>query len=373
MLLVLALCAGPAVGAPVVAIQDDQISNDPDPTMIGVRADRLASTGARWTRIDIDWSLVAPSRPANPDDPDDPAYDWARYDAMMIAMRDRGIGVMVTLLGTPPWASVGGKWNSAPRPSDGGAFAGAVARRYNGSWPAPGGGTLPAIRTISPRNEPNINLMTSPQCRRLKNKRWVPVSPAAYAGLLRVAYPKIKAANPRIRIVAGETAAGIQRGGCRNASTTIGTLEFVALLKKALGKRRPPWDVWAQHLHPVGPPDRAAFFPSWRTLPQLTRALNAMHPSRRMPMIVSETSYATTYTAYHRYFVTESQQAAYVTRTYALAARQRQVELVVWFNLQDHRDWSAGLFRDDWSAKPSFNRFRSLATTSVLPPKWTLP
>jgi hypothetical protein len=362
--------AAPAVGAPVVAIQDDGISNDPNPDTIAFRVAKLASTGAPWTRVDIDWTYVAPTRPANPDDPDDPAYDWSRYDTMLSALRERGIGVMITLLGTPPWASDSGKWNAAPRPADGAAFAGAVAKRYSGSWPKKGGGVLPAVRSISPRNEPNIDLMTSPQCRRLAGGRWVPVSPQAYAALLRAAYPKIKAGNPKVRVVAGETAAG-DNGGCRNASTTIGTFDFVRRLHNALGGgRKMPFDAWAQHMHPVGPPDRAAFFPSWRTMPQLTKLLNTMHPKGRMPVIISETSYATTYTAYHRYFVSEAQQAAYIDMTYKLAARQPQIEVVVYFNLQDHRAWSAGLFRDDWTAKPSLAVFRRRAQSTALTSRW---
>jgi hypothetical protein len=362
--------AAPAVGAPVVAIQDDGISNDPNPDTIAFRVAKLASTGAPWTRVDIDWTYVAPTRPANPDDPDDPAYDWSRYDTMLSALRERGIGVMITLLGTPPWASDSGKWNAAPRPADGAAFAGAVAKRYSGSWPKKGGGVLPAVRSISPRNEPNIDLMTSPQCRRLAGGRWVPVSPQAYAALLRAAYPKIKAGNPKVLVVAGETAAG-DNGGCRNASTTIGTFDFVRRLHNALGGgRKMPFDAWAQHMHPVGPPDRAAFFPSWRTMPQLTRLLNTMHPKGRMPVIISETSYATTYTAYHRYFVSEAQQAAYIDMTYKLAARQPQIEVVVYFNLQDHRAWSAGLFRDDWTAKPSLAVFRRRAQSTALTSRW---
>lgn len=364
------VAAAPAFGAPVVAIQDDQISNDPNAETIAYRVAQLASTGAKWTRVDIDWSYVAPTRPANADDPDDPAYDWSRYDTMLSALRDKGVGVMITLLGTPPWASTTGKWNAAPRPADGGSFAGAVAKRYSGSWPKRGGGLLPAVRSISPRNEPNIDLMTSPQCRRLANGRWVPASPRAYAALLRAAYPKIKAGNPRVIVVAGETAAG-DNGGCRNASTTIGTFDFVKLLHTALGGgRKMPFDAWAQHMHPVGPPDRAAFFPSWRTMPQLTALLNRMHPKGRMPVIISETSYATTYTAYHRYFVSEAQQAAYIDLTYKLAGRQPQVEVVVYFNLQDHRAWTAGLFRDDWTAKPSLQVFRRRAAATALTAKW---
>ena len=165
-----------------------------------------------------------------------------------------------------------------------------------------------------------------------------------------------------------------ESGGCKNAITTIGTFEFTRLLHKQLGGGRDmPFDMWAQHLYPVGPPDRAAFFPSWRSLPGLTKLLNKMHPTNRMPLIISETGYTTSYSPYHRYFASEAQQAKWVDLTYKVAAQNAQVELVVWFNMQDHRNWPAGLFRADLSKKPSFSRFRALATRTPLSAKWALP
>ncbi len=370
----LVVWATPAIGAPVVAIEDDLVFHLTDPAQIDTRTDLIASTGVKYTRLGLDWNHVAPTRPANPDDPADPAYDWSRYDRMITNFRRRGIGTMVTLNGTPPWASTSGKWNASPRIADGAAFAGAVARRYNGSYPAPAGGTLPAIKTISVRNEPNIYLFTTPQCARVGN-RWAPVSPTFYAALLTASEPKIRAANPDVLIVAGETGSTKQEsGGCKNAITTIGTFEFTRLLHKQLGGGRDmPFDMWAQHLYPVGPPDRAAFFPSWRSLPGLTKLLNKMHPTNRMPLIISETGYTTSYSPYHRYFASEAQQAKWVDLTYKVAAKNTQVELVVWFNMQDHRNWPAGLFRADLSRKPSFSRFRALATRTPLSAKWALP
>ena len=92
-----------------------------------------------------------------------------------------------------------------------------------------------------------------------------------------------------------------------------------------------------------------------------------------MPILVTETSYTTAYSVYHRYFVTESQQEKWLDLTYQLAEREPQVELVVWFNMQDHWDWPAGLYRDDWTAKPSLARFQQIAAKRPLPTKWALP
>ncbi len=369
-----AVGAVPATATPVVAIEDDLVFHLTDPALIDARTDLIASTGVKYTRLGLDWNHVAPMRPANPENPSDPAYDWSRYDRMISNLRARGVGTMVTLNGTPPWASPSGKWNASPNIADGAAFAAAVAGRYNGSYPAPGGGTLPAIKTISVRNEPNIYLFTFPQCRRVGAK-WVPASPKAYANLLRASTPKIRAVNRKVLIVAGETGSTKQEsGGCKNAITTIGTFEFTRLLHKELGGgRRMPFDMWAQHLYPVGPPNKAAFFPSWRNLPGLTRLLDRMHPTGRMPLIISETGYTTSYSPYHRYFASEAQQAKWVDLTYKVAARNPRVELVIWFNMQDHRNWPAGLFRADLTKKPSFARFRALAISTPLSAKWALP
>ena len=368
-LLVAGVCAAPAAAAPIPGLDDDHIVNLTDPVAIAARADTAAATGARWMRVDLDWSIAAPTRPADASNPDDPAYAWGRYDAIISAYRDRGLGVLIDVLGTPPWASSSGKWNAAPSAVDGGTFAAVVAQRYNGTWPKPGGGVLPAIKAISPRNEPDIDQFTTPQCRRV-GSRWVPVAPKNYAQLMKAAYPRIKAVHPTVLVLGGDTGTAGDKS-CSSANTPIGTLNFIRAVHKELGNtRKVPFDAWAQHVHPVGPPTKAAFFPSWKTLPQLTKVINKMHPKNRMPLLITETGYATTYTAFHRYFVSEAQQASYLTQTYQLAAKIPQIELVIWFNLQDHSAWSAGLYREDGSEKPSLATFRQSVLTYPVGGKW---
>lgn len=365
--------AAPALGAPIVAIEDDLIWHYTQPAAVTERVNNIAATGAKYTRIGIDWIHIAPTRPANPEDPADPAYDWGRYDLIIGGLRSRGIGVLVTLHATPSWASNSGKVFATPRTADAASFAAAVARRYNGTYPNPLGGLLPAIQSLGVRNEPNISLFNSPQCKKV-GRRWVPVAPKAYADLLIASEPKIRAANPNLIIVAGEMGSNAANSKCGPANSSLGSIEFTRELHKALGgKRKVPFDMWAQHIYPVGPPDRVVFFPSWKRLPEMMTVVNKMHPTGKMPLIISETGYTTSYTPYHRYFVSEAQQAAWLTLTYQVAARNPQVEMVVWFNIQDHRNWTAGLYRTDGSKKPSFDRFRTIALGSVLSPRWALP
>jgi hypothetical protein len=373
LIAVLAVGAGAARATPVVAIEDDLIWHDTRPEVISARVDQIASTGAQYARIGLDWIHVAPARPLNPEDPADPAYDWSRYDRILVGLRERGVGSMVTIHKTPTWASDSGKEFATPRTADAASFAAAVAKRYNGTFPNPAGGVLPAIRSLGVRNEPNISIFNAPQCRKV-GRRWVPVAPKAYAQLLTASEPKIRAANPNLIIVAGEMGSNAADSKCGPANSSLGSIEFTRLMHKALGgTRNVPFDMWAQHIYPVGPPDKVAFFPSWRNLPQMMKVVNRMHPQGRMPLIISETGYTTSYTPFHRYFVSEAQQAQWLDLTYRVAARNAQVEAVVWFNIQDHRSWTAGLFRADGSKKPSFDVFHRIAMADPLPATWALP
>ena len=78
--------AVPATGvAGVAALQDDVLTTAPLAS-IPTRIDMVKQTKAKVTRIDILWSLVAPTPPANAADPNDPAYDWSRLDAIFTGL-----------------------------------------------------------------------------------------------------------------------------------------------------------------------------------------------------------------------------------------------------------------------------------------------
>jgi len=357
--------AAPATGS-VVALQDDRLPNHSGPEL-EARLDMLAASGTRVTRVDVLWDQVAPSRPADPRDPDDPAYRWDRYDEILRGLTARGIGVVLSYYRTPPWGSAGGRPQAAPRPAEAAAFAGAMARRYSGRHTA-GGRVLPRVRRFEIWNEPNIDQFWSPQCRRAANGGFAPVAAYRYAALAHAAVREIRRSQPDAIIIGGVAgpAGGVteRRKNCRTGTESVSPVTMVARLRA----ERVAIDAWSQHLYPIGSPGEAVFFPSWRTLPQLQRALDRLRPG--LPVYVTETGYHTSYNRFHRYFVSERQQADWLEETFLMARRNPRVALTVWFNLQDNPSWTGGLLRGDLSRKPAWDAYARLARAETPPAEW---
>ena len=355
--------AGAAQAATVAAVQDDRLPNFSGPGL-EQRLDLIATTGADVARVDVLWSQVAPRRPARAADPGDPAYDWSRYDQIVRGLASRGIAPLLDFYDTPRWAARGRGRSAAPRAADAGRFAGALARRYSGTWPDPEGGTLPEVTRIEVWNEPNITRFLAPQCTPRRGGRAPYVAPRLYAAMLSSAYRHMNRANPDVVVVAGVAApaCGTPRF-CPERGAATGVLEFV----NGLARERPPFDAWSQHLYPIGSPRQAVFLPSWNALARIQRAVDRI---RRVPLYVTETGYHTSYNRFHRYFVSEKQQADWVDETFEAADAQPRVELVTWFNMQDNPSWTGGLLRGDGARKPSWDRFTAQAARHPAPQGW---
>jgi hypothetical protein len=358
----LAAC-GAAAAAPVASLQDDNLVNVGG-AALEARLDALAATGTRATRVDVLWRQVAPTRPGDARDPADPAYDWSRYDQIVRGLSARGIAVVLDFYLTPAWASRSGAAVAAPRAADGARFAGALARRYSGATPGAGGVPLPEVRRIEVWNEPNLPGFWMPQCRRGRGGRALLVSPRHYAALLAAAYREIKAANPRATVIGGAAGpAGRSPTACpKDGRAAVGSLDFA----RRVADEGPPIDAWSLHLYPIGSPLQAFFVPSWSTLPQVIRQVDRL--AAGAPIHVTETGYHTSYNRFHRYFVSEEQQAAWVDETMVAAARSPRVGLVTWFNFQDNPRWTGGLLRADGTRKPSYARFAAAAAAYTPPP-----
>ena len=80
----------------------------------------------------MDWSFIAPTRPANPRDPSDPAYRWPTgLDEAIAEGRRFGIRTSLVLTQTPRWASGRADPRWAPRRAkDFADFAYAASARY---------------------------------------------------------------------------------------------------------------------------------------------------------------------------------------------------------------------------------------------------
>jgi hypothetical protein len=127
--------------------------------------DEIVALGADTLRVQVMWWEVAPSpasrtRPAF--DASNPAEypGFEPYDDLVRRATAKGLRVMITITGdTPVWATSRGRGrNYRPSVEEFGRFASAVGRRYSGTF-----GDLPAVRTWSIWNEPNLPRFLEPQ------------------------------------------------------------------------------------------------------------------------------------------------------------------------------------------------------------------
>lgn len=248
-------------------------SADPDQRAAGILVARR--TGAQVARIPIGWSTVVsqesftrPDESARPlSDPANATYRWSRIDASLRDLAAAGLRPLAYFMAAPPWAqsaprydyATPGTW--APRPADLAAFASAVARRYDGTYPDPlhPGRTLPRIAEFQTWNEPNLARYLGPQWLavdgrpQLFSARW-------YRRMHAAAYAAIHARQPDALVgLAGLAPTGADVDGTGRVSP----LRFLRALL-CVGDQRDrcgaplPFDALALHPLSVGDPDRPA-------------------------------------------------------------------------------------------------------------------
>lgn len=147
----------------------------PDYQSLPVPADAVNQAGAGWAREDFQWSRIEP-RPGE--------FSFGFHDQTVDLLTRRGITVIGVLGGpTPAWSTPGATGDSfvAPNPQRFAEFVSNVVDHYRHR-----------VEYWEIWNEPD-------------NRRyWQPnPDPAAYANLLNVVYPAIKAANPDAKVLLG--------------------------------------------------------------------------------------------------------------------------------------------------------------------------
>lgn len=366
----LGLAAAAAVGAAlalpstgtagVAAVQDDVLTTAPL-SDIPTRVDLVKKTRAKVTRVDVLWSLVAPTQPANPTDPNDPAYDWSRLDAIFTAFAAARITPIVSTYSTPDWAVQGRnvphpttQYNpNAPVPAQFGAFMRALATRYSGRF-VPAGATapLPRVRHFEIWNEGNLKAFFSYNGRS---------NVAKYKGLVRAAYPQIKKGNRRAIVIAGV-------GGPRSSGGG-GNVSAKVWMNALVRDKRVKFDAYSQHIYPSRGPRFTSrsyrrAFPTWASLPEIYTTLD--RKKKGMKLYVTEAGYTTGSTPFRNVRVSLAKQRLYLKQLYALpTVRSPRMAAVVWFNLQDNVNWPAGLLRENGKPKPSYAAFRAIARRPI--------
>jgi hypothetical protein len=320
--------------------------------------DLLAATGAKATRVDVLWQYVAPTRPQHGADPADPAYDFDHLDRVITALHRRRITPIVSVYSAPVWAT-GGRddddrvsvYNSrVPDPAAYGEFMEALTRRYGGRYPGTAGRPLPRVRYWEIWNEPNLRIFLSPQ---LDGQGRI-VSAAAYARLVRAAYPRIKRGGGKGTVV-------LVGASGPTTSTRPSAVSAEAWLAE-LRRLDVPLDAYSQHVYPAAAPTvETDIKPSWSTVDDFLAELDRWR--RGLDLYITEAGYTTQSTDVRpTSFVSETQQAAYLREIFGLPqVKDPRVRVIVWFNLQDNLQWTAGLLRLNGSRKPSYEAFREVA------------
>jgi hypothetical protein len=274
-----ALAAGLALASPAGAARNlgigfvddrfgDNLLSNPDPAVRDKWFDRLENTNAGLARINVYWNQsVGGSPPLAPRNPLDPSYEFGRTDASVRDAQERGLRVVLTVLGAPRWAQGPnpppeseyrvGTWR--PQGDMLEDFAAALATRYSGTFidPTESPLPLPRVRYWEAWNEPNLPLYITPQWNGKK-----PQSPSIYRNLLNGFYRGIHSKPGNTVIAAGTSPFGDKRGGTRMRPyyfwREVLCLKNRKKLKKkkgcAKGENRAHMDIWAHN--PINdPPD----------------------------------------------------------------------------------------------------------------------
>jgi hypothetical protein len=136
----------------------------------------ILDAGFGWVKQNISWNLIEGAGKGK--------YDWSRLDWIVYECNKRGLDLLVRVDCAPTWA--GGTQNcvaphTPPRNyADYGDFVYAVATRYKGR-----------IRAYEIWNEPNLASEWGGQ----------PPNPGRYVELLKVAYRRLKEADPNAMVV----------------------------------------------------------------------------------------------------------------------------------------------------------------------------
>jgi len=135
--------------------------------------DAAALTNARWIRVHVDWYAVEKVKGE---------YDWGYVDHWIDGARARGMRVLGLITNTPDWAKAPGAALYAPpiHADEYATFAAAVAKRYRDR-----------VTDWELWNEPNL-----PRFLGFAESR-----AAVYVGLLKAAYPAIKAVQPNSTVI----------------------------------------------------------------------------------------------------------------------------------------------------------------------------
>ena len=163
---------------PSFGVQFHAMWSDYNDTQRAALLDKMAAAGVKWVRVDVGWASLEYTGKGQYS-----SWAFGLADKIFTMAHQRNIKVLATLWSTPSWAN-GGQANSVPptNVSDYADIAGYSAGYFKGK--------VDAWEVWNEPNEPSF---------------WSTKDPVKYAALVKAAYPRIKAADPAVPVVAGAT------------------------------------------------------------------------------------------------------------------------------------------------------------------------
>lgn len=302
----------------------------------------LLESGATWVRAPISWSQIEPINVAPSE------YQWAHADRVVGAASAACLHMVVTHANDPEWAAMD---VDAPLDATGMAelaeYLGALVERYDGDGleDAPGS---PIVRHWEIYNEPDDIIP-------LYGGRWGHAG-AAYAQMLSIVYPAIKAADPQAQVLLGGIAHDWNKG--QPSPFSFGFLDDV--LKAGGGAY---FDIMNFHTYPPYAENWAKQGPGLYEKTEYMRAKLARYGLEK-PIFITETAHHSN-DAWPGIGGSHEMQMRFVVQLYAQALAAN-VEMMVWFALSDpggNYPFNSGLVTrgPPAQAKPAFAVYQNAA------------
>ncbi len=297
--------------------------------------DQASAVGATWMRSFVQWDDVEPAGPGRWNTAPVQATD----DLLNLAQQ-RGIKVLVVVVGAPQWAN-GSTDHLVPpsNPADYARFIGSFAARYKGR--------VAAWEVWNEADAPEF---------------WhgSPPSPAAYAALLRPAYKAVKDADPGALVYAGPLTGNdypfVQ--GLYDAGAG-GSFDGVAVHTDTACSITPPDSYYRDDAGRIGQFSFLGF--------REVHAVMDAHGDGAKPVVMSELGWSATATRCARGVnagkkaagVSEAVQASNLKLAYHCLAGYPYVTQAMWFSMKDHGQADTelnryGLLRFDLGQRPAF-------------------
>jgi hypothetical protein len=303
---------------------------------IPVFADELDATGAQWSRVLVRWNYLQPQATRGWDgDENGDGYDdhyVAELKAVVQALHDRGIRVVLTGNDIPKWAAnpkyCKGKFLTSAVIRSGNAKVMAEFQRF-GKFCA--GEFLEwGVKHFEVWNEPNLASGIYPQ---IVNK--TAIGPAAYVKMLKAFYTGAKKVNRSAVVMAGGTSR-FGSNGTHDASTSP---QWFARYLKSHGASK--WfNAYSHHPYTKIGSDPSPSAPPRQPKKAVTLGnidvLLKIFPTK--PFYLTEFCYSTAGSGEDLFcvVVSEADQARYLRQAWAFVAKYKQIKVMLWFLVRDY-------------------------------------